>query len=94
MARPQVADGGGGLQIWRVAAYILNKQVRTADRGCLSSLGLAGEATTSHRKTSYLLRNVAESLGPERILQHELSNGKWTQDLEHGTIGTFIAQAY
>jgi hypothetical protein len=26
MARPQVADGGDGLQIWRVAANILNKQ--------------------------------------------------------------------
>jgi hypothetical protein len=31
MARPQVADGGDGLQIWRVAAIILNKQSRTAD---------------------------------------------------------------
>jgi hypothetical protein len=26
MARPQVAVGGDGLQIWRVAANILNKQ--------------------------------------------------------------------
>jgi hypothetical protein len=34
MARPQVADGGDGLQIWRVAANILlNKQSRTADKG-------------------------------------------------------------
>jgi hypothetical protein len=32
MARPQVADGGDGLQIWRVAANILNKQSRTAER--------------------------------------------------------------
>jgi hypothetical protein len=32
MARPQVADGGNGLQIWRVAANILNKQSRTADK--------------------------------------------------------------
>jgi hypothetical protein len=31
MARPQVADGGDGLQIWRGAANILNKQSRTAD---------------------------------------------------------------
>jgi hypothetical protein len=30
MARPRVADGGVGLQIWRVAANILNKQSRTA----------------------------------------------------------------
>jgi hypothetical protein len=25
-ARPQVADGGDGLQIWRVAAKVLNKK--------------------------------------------------------------------
>jgi hypothetical protein len=31
MARPQGADGGDGLQTWRVAANILNKQSRTAD---------------------------------------------------------------
>jgi hypothetical protein len=30
MVRPQVADGGDGPQIWRVAANILNKQPRTA----------------------------------------------------------------
>jgi hypothetical protein len=30
MECPQVADRGEGLQIWRVAANILNKQSRTA----------------------------------------------------------------
>jgi hypothetical protein len=40
VARPQVADGGDGLQIWRVAANILNKQSRTAYRGWSSSLGV------------------------------------------------------
>jgi hypothetical protein len=33
MARPQVADGGNTLQVWRVTANILNKQSRTADKG-------------------------------------------------------------
>jgi predicted nuclease with TOPRIM domain len=33
MARPQVADGGDGLQIWRVAANVLNKESRTAESG-------------------------------------------------------------
>jgi hypothetical protein len=28
-----VADGGDGLHIWRVAANILNKQSRTDDKG-------------------------------------------------------------
>jgi hypothetical protein len=45
MARPQAADGGDDLQIWRVAANILNKQSRTADEGWLG-VGLI----TPHRK--------------------------------------------
>jgi hypothetical protein len=39
VARPQVADRGDGLQIWRVAANILNKQWWTANRGWPCSLG-------------------------------------------------------
>jgi hypothetical protein len=50
IARPQVSDGGRGLQIWRVAANILNKQPRTADKGWPSSLGVGQGATTHHRK--------------------------------------------
>jgi hypothetical protein len=45
MARPQVADGGDGLQIWRVAANILNKQSRTAGRGWSSRLGVGRGAS-------------------------------------------------
>jgi hypothetical protein len=37
MARPQVADGGDSLQLWRVAANIWTKQSRTADKGWSSS---------------------------------------------------------
>jgi hypothetical protein len=37
MARPRVAVRGDGLQIWRVAASILNKQSRTDDSGWSSS---------------------------------------------------------
>jgi len=44
VARPQVADGGEGLQIWRVATNVLNKQPRTADKGWFSSLGGEGRA--------------------------------------------------
>jgi hypothetical protein len=33
VACPQFADGGDGLQIWRLAANILNKQSRTTDKG-------------------------------------------------------------
>jgi hypothetical protein len=57
MARPQVVDGEDGLQIWRVAANILNKQSRTADTGWSSSLGVGRWLTTHHHKTPNLLQN-------------------------------------
>jgi hypothetical protein len=50
MGRPQIADEGHGLQIWRVAANIFNKQPRTADKGWSSSLGLGMGLTTPHGK--------------------------------------------
>jgi hypothetical protein len=37
VARPQVVDGGDDLEIWRVAANILNKKFRTADNGWSSN---------------------------------------------------------
>jgi hypothetical protein len=42
-----VAGGGDGLQIWRVAANILNKVI-TADKGWSPSLGL-GEGIATHK---------------------------------------------
>jgi hypothetical protein len=39
MARPQVADGRDGLQIWRATANILKKQSRTVDKVWYSSFG-------------------------------------------------------
>jgi len=36
--------------IWRVAANILNKQSRTADKGWSSSLGVGRDAETPRRK--------------------------------------------
>jgi hypothetical protein len=42
-----VADGGDGLQIWRVATNILNKQSRTDDKGWTSSLGVGRGANNS-----------------------------------------------
>jgi hypothetical protein len=78
MARHQVTNGGDGLQIWRVATNILNKQSRTADRGWSSSLGVGRGAKTHHRKKSNLLRNISQSLGPGRILwQNDLGTEKW-----------------
>jgi hypothetical protein len=50
MARPQVADGKDALQVWKVAANILNKQSRTADKGWSSSLGVGSVANNSSPK--------------------------------------------
>jgi hypothetical protein len=60
MERPQVADGGGGLQIWRVAANILNKQSRTADKVWSSSLGVwwggGGQKHPTVKKKHYVIK--------------------------------------
>jgi hypothetical protein len=50
MVCPQVVDGGDGLQIWRIAVNILNKQSQTANRWWSSSLGLGKGLTTPHHK--------------------------------------------
>jgi hypothetical protein len=42
MASPHFGDERDGRQIWRVAANILNKKLRTADKGWPSSLEAAG----------------------------------------------------
>jgi hypothetical protein len=63
MARPQVADGGEGLQIWRVAVNILNKQSRTADNGWSSSSEVGQGITAPHHKKTSMLQNVAMGLG-------------------------------
>jgi hypothetical protein len=63
MGRPQVADGGYVLQVWTVAANILNKQSRTADNGWSSSLGVGRAANNSSQYKISLLRNATKSLG-------------------------------
>jgi hypothetical protein len=40
MVHPEVAVGGDNLQIWRVAANILKKQLWTSDKGWSSSMGV------------------------------------------------------
>jgi hypothetical protein len=47
MTFPQAADGGDGLQVWRVAANILNKQSLTAEKAWSSSMGVGREANNS-----------------------------------------------
>jgi hypothetical protein len=49
MVRPKVADGEG-LQVWKVAANILNKQLWTAEKGWPSSLGVGMGLGTRRKK--------------------------------------------
>jgi hypothetical protein len=65
MVRPQVADGGDGIQICVIAANTLNKQQRTAEEGW---------AFLAVKKS--LLRNVTRGFGNGRIW-NDLGNGKW-----------------
>jgi hypothetical protein len=82
MERPRVSDRGDGLQIWRVAANMLNKQSQTADGGGSSSLGLGGALTTLPRKTQYLLRITTHSLRT----RHYLAQPKhWKMNRRFGT---------
>jgi hypothetical protein len=50
MACPQAADGGDDLQIWKVAANILNKQSQTAEKDSAPAWGLGVGLTTPEPK--------------------------------------------
>jgi hypothetical protein len=61
MARPQVADGGNGLRIWRVAANILNSSRGQPTRGGPPAWGLGMWLTTPHRKKVTCYKNSQEA---------------------------------
>jgi hypothetical protein len=68
---PRVADGGDGLQIWRVAENSLNKQLRTADKWWYSSLDveLGAENSSPYRTGCYdMLHRASE------VVSYEHSN--------------------
>jgi hypothetical protein len=68
MARPPVADGGDGLQMWREGSckYIMNKRSGKPTRDGLPALGLGVGITPNHKNS--LLRNVMQGLGIGRLL--------------------------
>jgi hypothetical protein len=65
----------------RVAANILNKQSRIADKGWSSSLGFGRGVDKFSTKKLVLLRNMSTCLGPELIICYNLSNenGTWIE---------------
>ena len=67
--------------IWRVAANILNKQSRTADKGWSSSLGVGQGADNSSLLNRILLQNIhRQSRRPGLILWYDLSNERGTSN--------------
>jgi hypothetical protein len=67
MARPQDADGEDSLQLWRVAANKVNKQLQTADKEWASSLGVGHGANSLSLYKMSLLQKFTMSLGFGRI---------------------------
>jgi hypothetical protein len=51
-----------GLQIWRVVANVLNKQLRRVEKGWSSSFGLGVKLINHSHKNACLLRNAIEGL--------------------------------
>jgi hypothetical protein len=86
MAHTQAADAGDGLQIWRVAANILNKQSQTTDEGWPSSLGVWRGVNNSSPQKIILLGNVTKGLQHEQIL--------WMNDASkmHIRLGTWYVR--
>jgi hypothetical protein len=70
VGRPQVADGGDGHRIWTVAANILNKESRTADRGWSSRFEEYG-LTSLQGKSSDLVQYVAVSVGQNNLFARD-----------------------
>jgi hypothetical protein len=72
MSRPQVANGGVGLQICRVARNISNKQSFTADKGVVHQLTGCLETNNS---SPCMLLIFTQDIGPGLLSDsYELSN--------------------
>lgn len=67
LSSPVAVDEGGGLQVWKVAVYILNKQLPTADKGRSSCFRAGRRVETPCRKKIILLLNVTKVLVFEQL---------------------------
>jgi hypothetical protein len=77
MALSGVADAGDGLEIWRIAANILNMQLRQPTRGGPPAGRLDEGANNSYHKnkTSYEMSQGASEL--DRFFCNDLGKGDW-----------------
>jgi hypothetical protein len=76
MARPRIADGGDGFNVWRVTTNVLNNQSQTVDKRWSSSLDVEPGANNSSPKNTIMFRNVTQDFGIERILWSDLGKKK------------------
>jgi len=68
MGRPRIAHGAGDLQIRTIAENILNEELRTADKRWSTAMGVRQGAKNSSQKKFDTLQNVAQGLGPGRVI--------------------------
>jgi hypothetical protein len=73
----QVADEGNGLQVWRIIATILNKQLQAVTMGGPPDLGL-DMGLTSHLKKISMLQNVSQGLDLKQSPWNGTSSRKGT----------------
>jgi hypothetical protein len=90
MAHPRVANGG---DIWRVAAGILNKESRTADRGWPSSLWV-GRIVNKSLSQNVMLRKFYMSLGVERFFGTTQATSGRHEGCYFITLGVCTGQIY
>jgi len=68
----------------------VTEQWRTDDSCCRYSFGLCGWLKTRHPKSEAPYKMLPLGHGLEQILWNQLSNGKWTWDLEDEISAMFI----
>jgi hypothetical protein len=82
---------GGRPPAMEGTANILNKQLRTNDKGWSSSFGVGCGAYNPSPKKNNLLRIFKKSLGPGRI--PKINDRIWIWDLGPGVLGVCIGRA-
>jgi len=81
MARPQVVEGQAGLQIWNVAAHILNISFGQLTRGGLPRWEFGEVLTTPNRKNDVTVHLIRPRILNDRLVQQK----QWKCDLGFGT---------
>jgi hypothetical protein len=83
-----------GLQLWRLAANILNEQPWTNDKGWSSSLGVGRGGNNHSQKKINVVWKFKKSLGPGWILWiNDPRYGIWIWDLVPGMLEVCIGRA-